>query len=39
MPFTLQIEDVSAEPIAEREAYVARRVREEICPFSLTQGI
>ena len=39
VPFKLQIEDVSAEPIAEREAYVARRVREEIsCPFSLTQG-
>ncbi len=38
-PFKLQIEDVSAEPIAEREAYVARRVREEIGrPFSLTQG-
>ncbi len=29
-PFKLQIEDVSAEPAAEREAYVARRVREEI---------
>ncbi|WP_429164895.1 amonabactin biosynthesis non-ribosomal peptide synthetase AmoG [Aeromonas rivipollensis] len=39
VPFKLQIEDVSAEPIAEREAYVARRVREEIGrPFSLTQG-
>lgn len=38
-PFTLQIEDVSAEPEAEREAYVARRVREEIGrPFSLTKG-
>ncbi|MDM5129463.1 amonabactin biosynthesis non-ribosomal peptide synthetase AmoG [Aeromonas piscicola] len=38
-PFKLQIEDVSAEPAAEREAYVARRVREEIGkPFSLTQG-
>lgn len=37
--FKLQIEDVSAEPAAEREAYVARRVREEIGkPFSLTQG-
>lgn len=30
---------MSAEPAAEREAYVARRVREEIGrPFSLTQG-
>ncbi|MFM5095772.1 amonabactin biosynthesis non-ribosomal peptide synthetase AmoG [Aeromonas rivipollensis] len=39
VPFKLQIEDVSAEPEAEREAYVARRVREEIGrPFSLTQG-
>ncbi|AVP94542.1 amonabactin biosynthesis non-ribosomal peptide synthetase AmoG [Aeromonas rivipollensis] len=39
VPFKLQIEDVSAEPFAEREAYVARRVREEIGrPFSLTQG-
>jgi amino acid adenylation domain-containing protein/non-ribosomal peptide synthase protein (TIGR01720 family) len=39
VPFKLQIEDVSAEPAAEREAYVARRVREEIGrPFSLTQG-
>lgn len=38
-PFKLQIEDVSAEPAAEREAYVARRVREEIGrPFSLTKG-
>ncbi len=38
-PFKLQIEDVSAEPDVEREAYVARRVREEIGrPFSLTQG-
>ncbi|WDL80911.1 amonabactin biosynthesis non-ribosomal peptide synthetase AmoG [Aeromonas bestiarum] len=38
-PFKLQIEDVSAEPEAEREAYVARRVREEIGrPFSLTKG-
>jgi hypothetical protein len=38
-PFKLQIEDVSTEPAAEREAYVARRVREEIGrPFSLTQG-
>ncbi len=38
-PFTLQIEDVSTEPAAEREAYVARRVREEIGrPFSLTKG-
>ena len=38
-PFTLQIEDVSEQPAAEREAYVARRVREEIGrPFSLTQG-
>ncbi|MDM5058142.1 amonabactin biosynthesis non-ribosomal peptide synthetase AmoG [Aeromonas rivipollensis] len=37
--FKLQIEDVSAEPDVEREAYVARRVREEIGrPFSLTQG-
>ncbi|MFM5839186.1 amonabactin biosynthesis non-ribosomal peptide synthetase AmoG [Aeromonas rivipollensis] len=39
VPFELQIEDVSAEPDVEREAYVARRVREEIGrPFSLTQG-
>ncbi|EKP0276995.1 amonabactin biosynthesis non-ribosomal peptide synthetase AmoG [Aeromonas bestiarum] len=39
VPFKLQIEDVSVEPIAEREAYVARRVREEIGrPFSLTKG-
>ncbi|WP_412705199.1 Linear gramicidin synthase subunit D [Aeromonas rivipollensis] len=39
VPFKLQIEDVSAEPDVEREAYVARRVREEIGrPFSLTQG-
>ncbi|MGH1408656.1 MAG: amonabactin biosynthesis non-ribosomal peptide synthetase AmoG [Aeromonas sp.] len=38
-PFKLQIEDVSAEHAAEREAYVARRVREEIGrPFSLTRG-
>ncbi|MGY3942854.1 non-ribosomal peptide synthetase [Aeromonas tecta] len=38
-PFRLQIEDVSAAPDAEREAYVARRVREEIGrPFSLTKG-
>ncbi|MGE6167117.1 amonabactin biosynthesis non-ribosomal peptide synthetase AmoG [Aeromonas rivipollensis] len=38
-PFKLQIEDVSEQPAAEREAYVARRVREEIGrPFSLTQG-
>ncbi|MCH7373884.1 amino acid adenylation domain-containing protein [Aeromonas sp. MR19] len=38
-PFKLQIEDVSAESIAEREAYVAKRVREEIGrPFSLTKG-
>ncbi|WP_349921964.1 amino acid adenylation domain-containing protein [Aeromonas veronii] len=38
-PFKLQIEDVSGEPSAEREAYVARRVREEIGrPFSLTKG-
>ncbi|MCE9956454.1 amonabactin biosynthesis non-ribosomal peptide synthetase AmoG [Aeromonas rivipollensis] len=39
VPFKLQIEDVSEQPAAEREAYVARRVREEIGrPFSLTQG-
>ncbi|MDM5088419.1 amonabactin biosynthesis non-ribosomal peptide synthetase AmoG [Aeromonas bestiarum] len=39
VPFKLQIEDVSAELNAEREAYVARRVREEIGrPFSLTKG-
>ncbi|EQB2597532.1 amonabactin biosynthesis non-ribosomal peptide synthetase AmoG [Aeromonas salmonicida] len=39
VPFKLQIEDVSQQPQAEREAYVARRVREEIGkPFSLTQG-
>ncbi|MDM5138212.1 amonabactin biosynthesis non-ribosomal peptide synthetase AmoG [Aeromonas bestiarum] len=39
VPFKLQIEDVSAEPEAEREAYVAKRVREEIGrPFSLTKG-
>ncbi|MDM5102945.1 amonabactin biosynthesis non-ribosomal peptide synthetase AmoG [Aeromonas salmonicida] len=38
-PFKLHIEDVSEQPAAEREAYVARRVREEIGkPFSLTQG-
>ncbi|WP_395948574.1 amonabactin biosynthesis non-ribosomal peptide synthetase AmoG [Aeromonas mytilicola subsp. aquatica] len=38
-PFKLQIEDVSEQPAAEREAYVARRVCEEIGrPFSLTQG-
>lgn len=38
-PFKLQIEDVSAASNAEREAYVARRVREEIGrPFTLTQG-
>lgn len=38
-PFKLQIEDVSEQPAAEREAYVARRVREEIGrPFSLTRG-
>ncbi|MFG0763419.1 amonabactin biosynthesis non-ribosomal peptide synthetase AmoG [Aeromonas media] len=39
VPFKLHIEDVSEQPAAEREAYVARRVREEIGkPFSLTQG-
>ncbi|MEG0007020.1 MAG: amino acid adenylation domain-containing protein [Aeromonas sp.] len=38
-PFKLQIEDMSSAPQAEREAYVARRVREEIGrPFSLTKG-
>lgn len=38
-PFTLTIEEVSKRPVAEREAYVARRVREEIeRPFSLTRG-
>ncbi|MBV7438994.1 amonabactin biosynthesis non-ribosomal peptide synthetase AmoG [Aeromonas sp. sif2416] len=38
-PFKLTIEDVSQQPQAEREAYVARRVREEIGrPFSLVQG-
>lgn len=39
VPFTLPVEDVSQQPQAEREAYVARRVREEIGrPFSLTKG-
>ncbi|KHF01019.1 peptide synthetase, partial [Aeromonas salmonicida subsp. salmonicida] len=39
LPFTLPVEDVSQQPQAEREAYVARRVREEIGrPFSLTKG-
>ena len=39
VPFKLQIEDMSSAPQAEREAYVARRVREEIGrPFSLTKG-
>ncbi|MUG28707.1 amonabactin biosynthesis non-ribosomal peptide synthetase AmoG [Aeromonas salmonicida] len=39
VPFKLHIEDVSEQPAAEREAYVARRVREEIGkPFSLTKG-
>lgn len=39
VPFTLPVEDVSQQPQADREAYVARRVREEIGrPFSLTKG-
>ena len=39
VPFTLPVEDVSQQPQAEREAYVARRVCEEIGrPFSLTKG-
>jgi amino acid adenylation domain-containing protein/non-ribosomal peptide synthase protein (TIGR01720 family) len=39
VPFKLQIEDMSSASQAEREAYVARRVREEIGrPFSLTKG-
>ncbi|VFB10602.1 non-ribosomal peptide synthetase [Aeromonas salmonicida] len=39
VPFKLHIEDVSEQLAAEREAYVARRVREEIGrPFSLTKG-